>query len=63
MAKYRQAARELKPLIFMIIREDSSNNIGQGPAQNPLQVRKSIIILLAIETNNEQVIALRHTEL
>ena len=63
MPKYRQAARELKPLIFMIIRGDSSNNIGQGPAQNPLQVRKSIIILLAIETNNEQVIALRHTEL
>ena len=36
----RQAAREVKFFIVMIISEDPSNFIGRVPAQNQLQVRK-----------------------
>ena len=41
----RQAAREVKLFIVMIISEDPSHFIGQVPAQNQLQVRKYINIL------------------
>ena len=36
MKKYRQVAREVKPLIVMIVKEDPSTNILEEPAQNPL---------------------------
>ena len=65
MVKYREAAIEVKPLIVMIISEDPSNCIGQGPAQNQLQVRWKVyqlFMLVAIETNDEHVIAFWHTE-
>ena len=42
MEKYRQTATEVKPLIVMIICEDPSNCIGQGPIQNQLQVTEKI---------------------
>lgn len=64
MAKCREAAREVKPLIVKMISGDTINYIAQKPAPNQLQVKQKVYQLFmteGIETYKEQVIGLRYT--